>query len=415
MTSLQDIAQQYVALVLATGRHDPDYVDAYYGPPEWKAEAEAEAHPRTLTDLAAQADQLQQRLASLGRDPGPRGDVRKAEMLGWRKAYLRKQIGALRTRLAMLGGTRLPFDEESLSLYDAAARERTEEEFRTVVDALSRMLPGAGSVLDRYVAFRDRYIVPPECLPQVCEAAIHACRTRTATALSLPHNEQCTLELVTGKSWSGYNWYQGGFRSVIQINTDLPVHIDRALDLAAHEGYPGHHVHNVLIEQHLVRERGWVEFTVYPLFSPQSLIAEGIATCAVDVVFSTSERLAFERGVLFPLAGLDPATAAQYATMCALAEKLSHAGTEAARRLLDGRLDDEGAVQWLERYALHSRPRAEQRVRFIRQFRTYVINYTRGRELVEGWLTRKSGEDRAKRWANLGDLMSSPRLASSLQ
>ncbi len=413
MTSLQDIAQQYVALVLATGRHDPDYVDAYYGPPEWKAEAEA--HPQTLTDLAAQAEHLQQRLASLGRDPGPRGHVRDAEMRGWRKAYLGKQLGALQTRLATLSGTRLPFDEESLALYDAAARERTEEEFRTVLDALSRLLSGAGSVLDRYVAFRDRYVVPPECLPRVCEAAILTCRTRTATALSLPHGEQFTLEFVTGKSWSGYNWYQGQFRSVIQINTDLPVHIDRALDLAAHEGYPGHHVHNVLIEQHLVRERGWVEFTVYPLFSPQSLIAEGIATCAADVVFSTSERLAFERDVLFPLAGLDPSTAARYATVAALAEKLSHAGTEAARRLLDGRLDDEGAIQWLERYALHSRPRAEQRVRFIRQFRTYVINYTRGRELVEAWLTRRSGEDRAKRWANLGDLMSSPRLASSLQ
>ena len=413
MTSLQDIAQQYVALVLATGQHDPDYVDAYYGPPEWKADAEA--HPQTLTDLEARAEQLQQRLASLGRDPGPRGDVREAEMLGWRKAYLRKQIGALRTRLAMLRGTVLPLDEESLALYDAVARERTEDEFRTALDALSRLLSGAGSVLDRYVAFRDRYVVPPECLPQVCEAAIGACRTRTAQALRLPHGEQFTLEFVTGKSWSGYNWYQGHFHSVIQINTDLPVHIDRALDLAAHEGYPGHHVHNVLIEQHLVRERGWVEFTVYPLFSPQSLVAEGIGNCAVDVVFSTSERLAFERDVLFPLAGLDPATAARHATVSALVEKLSHAGTEAARRLLDGRLDDHSAVEWLERYALHSRPRAEQRVRFIRQYRSYVINYTRGRELVEAWLTRKSGEDRATRWAALGDLMSSPRLASSLQ
>ena len=413
MTSLQDIAQQYVALVLATGQHDPDYVDAYYGPPEWKAEAEAA--PQSLADLQAQAEQLQQRLGSLGRDPGPRGDVREAEMLGLRKAYLKKQIGALRTRLAMLGGTRMPFDEESLALYDAAARERTEEEFRTALELLSRLLSGTGSVLDRYVAFRDRYVVPPACLPQVCEAAIGACRTRTVQALRLPDGERFTLEFVTGKSWSGYNWYQGRFHSVIQINTDLPVHIDRAVDLAAHEGYPGHHAHNVLIEQHLVRERGWVEFTVYPLFSPQSLVAEGIANCAADVVFSSSERLALEREVLFPLAGLDPATAPRYATVSALVEKLSHAGTEAARRLLDGRLDDEGAVRWLEQYALHSRPRAEQRVRFIRQFRTYVINYTRGRELVDAWMTRRSGEDRAKRWASLGELMSSPRLASSLQ
>ena len=413
MTSLQDIAQQYVALVLATGQHDPDYVDAYYGPPEWKTEAEA--HPRTLTDLDGQAEQLEQRLASLGRDPGTRRDVREAEMLGWRKAYLRKQLGALRTRLGMLRGASLPFDEESLALYDAVAGERTEDEFRSVLDVLSRSLAGTGSVLGRYLAFRDRYLVPPECLPQVCEAALRACRTRTSDALRLPHGEQCTLEFVTGKSWSGYNWYTGRAHSVIQINTDLPVHIDQVLDLAAHEGYPGHHVHNALIEQHLIREREWVEFTVYPLFSPQSLVAEGIANSAVTVAFSSSERLLFEREVLFPLAGLDPGTAARSAMTRVLVNRLADAGVEAARRLLDGRLDDEGAVRWLEQYALHSRPRAEQRVRFIRQYRSYVINYTRGRDLVEAWLTRKSGADRARRWANLGDLMSSPRLASSLQ
>ncbi|MEQ1896844.1 MAG: hypothetical protein HOP14_06750 [Acidobacteria bacterium] len=412
MASLQDIAQQYVALVLAVGPHDPDYVDAYYGPPAWKAAFEAQ--PRTLTELGLEVDQILRRLGSLDHSL-PAGAEREALMSGWRKTFLIKQLGALRTHLAGLQGLRLPFDEESVALYDAAAPARAEGEFQVVVDVLDRALPGAGTVLDRYVAFRSQFIVPPERLSRTFEAAIGACRERTVRALPLPASEAFTLEFVTGKSWSGYNWYQGQFRSLIQVNTDLPVHIDRALDLAAHEGYPGHHVHNVLLEQHLVGERGWMEFTVYPLFSPQSLVAEGIANCAADMAFPAPERLAFERDVLFPLAGLDPSTATRYATVSALVEKLSHAGTEAARRLLDGRLDDEGAVQWLEEYALHSRPRAEQRVRFIRQYRSYVINYTRGRELVEGWLARTSGEDRARRWANLGDLMSSPRLASSLQ
>ena len=36
VTSVQEIAEAYVKLVLAIGQHDPNYVDAYYGPPEWK-------------------------------------------------------------------------------------------------------------------------------------------------------------------------------------------------------------------------------------------------------------------------------------------------------------------------------------------------------------------------------------------
>ncbi len=270
-------------------------------------------------------------------------------------------------------------------------------------------------MLDRYTAFRNRYVIPPDAVPAVFNAAIRACRERTNAAMRLPAGEEFALEFVRGKSWSGYNWYQGGYRSVIQVNTDLPIHLDRAVELAAHEGYPGHHVHNVQIEDQLVRQRGWVEFTVYPLHSPQSLVAEGIANCAPRMVFPSSERLAFERDVLFPLAGLDPASATRYAMVNRAVEKLTHAGTEAARRLLDGRLDDEGAARWLETYALYSRPRAEQRVRFIRQYRSYVINYTRGFELVDAYLTRKSGDDRARRWAALAYLMVSPRLAGSLQ
>jgi hypothetical protein len=96
---------------------------------------------------------------------------------------------------------------------------------------------------------------------------------------------------VTGKSWGAYNWYQGSFRSRIQVNTDLPIFIDRALDLACHEGYPGHHVYNVLLEKNLVRDRGWIEFTVYPLFSPQSLIAEGSANLGIEVAFPDGKDL----------------------------------------------------------------------------------------------------------------------------
>jgi hypothetical protein len=224
------------------------------------------------------------------------------------------------------------------------------------------------------------------------------------------------VEYVTGKSWSGYNWYQGSYRSLIQVNTDLPIYADRAIDLACHEGYPGHHVYNALLEKNLVRDRGWIEFSVYPLFSPQSLIAEGTANFGIEVAFPRPERLEFERRVIFPAAGLDPAGVTEYYDVLALVDRLSYAGNEAARRYLNGQIDASAAADWLVRYGLYSRPRAEQRVRFIDQYRSYVINYNLGKDLVARYIESRGGtpENSARRWAEFERVLSSPRLPSDL-
>jgi hypothetical protein len=184
------------------------------------------------------------------------------------------------------------------------------------------------------------------------------------------------------------------------VNTDLPIYVDRAIDLACHEGYPGHHVYNVLLEKNLVRDRGWVEFSVYPLFSPQSLVAEGTANYGIDVAFPAQERLAFERSTIFPAAGLDPAGAADYYDVLTLVDRLSYAGNEAARRYINGQLDPKGAASWLERYALYSPPRAAQRLRFIDQYRSYVINYNLGKDMVKRYVESNGGtaSNAAKRW-----------------
>ena len=151
------------------------------------------------------------------------------------------------------------------------------------------------------------------------------------------------------------------------MNTDLPIYIDRAIDLACHEGYPGHHVYNVLLEKTPGADRGWIEFTVYPLFSPQSLIAEGTANYGIEVAFPQADRVALRADVLFPLAGLDAAKRAQeYYEVLDLVDRLSYAGNEAARKYLNGEIDRDGAVAWLEKYAMYTKPRAEQRVQVHR-------------------------------------------------
>jgi hypothetical protein len=407
----REIALRYVKLVLAVGQHDADFVDAYYGGDTLKKEAEAAKAP--LAGLAADATALERDIDQTAL-PDWKDD---AELWRLRKQYLQRQTAAVAARIGMLQGKKLSFDEESRALYDAVAPTHTEAEFAATISKLDAALPGAGSLMARYDAFKAEFVIPKERLDPVFQAAIRACRDRTRQYVELPPTESFTVEYVTGKSWSGYNWYQGNFRSLIQVNTDLPIYIDRAVDLACHEGYPGHHVYNVLLEKHLVRDRGWPEFTVYALFSPQSLIAEGTANYGIDVTFTRDERIAFERDVLFPMANISASRAKEYYDVMALVDQLSYAGNEAARRYLNGQIDARAAADWLEKYAMMPRARAEQRVKFFDQYRSYVINYNLGKDLVKAFVERRIANDGSPRrkWTEFTQLLSSPRLPSSLR
>jgi hypothetical protein len=417
------VAERYVHLVLALGQRDPDYVDAFYGPAEWKTQAEKEK--KSLDAIGAEAAELS---ATLAKTPNT-GD----EMLRLRHEYLQKQISALAARVRMLKGEKLKFDDESRALYDAVAPTFPDSHFDQIIAQLERKIPGkgpssprdesvqsadrtGGSLWERYEEWRKPFLIPKEKLDTVFQLAIKECRARTLAQVALPPDESFTVEYVTNKPWGGYNWYKGNFHSVIQVNTDLPIFIDRAVDLAAHEGYPGHHVYNSLLEKNLVRDRGWVEFSVYALFSPQSLIAEGTANFGRDVVFATkTERMKFEKEILFPAAGIDPSRAEEYYAVQDLMKDLSYAGNEAARRLINGEIDESAAVQWLQKYAVMEPARAQQRVKFIQRYRSYVINYNLGEDMVRRYIEKRSGTDPEKRWSEFAKLLSSPRLPSGLQ
>ena len=404
---MNTIAERYVKLVLAVGQHDADYVDAFYGPAEWKTEAERRKVP--LPEIEATAGRL---IADI---PGVSDADRRDEMVILRHDYLKRQLEALLTRVHMLQGAKLTFDEESQALYDTVAPVHPESYFADALKEIDRLLPGDGPIVDRYDAFRQTFIIPSNRLARVFDRAIAECRTRTLPHVQLPASESFTVEYVTNKPWSGYNWYQGNYRSLIQVNTDLPIYIDRAVDLACHEGYPGHHVYNALLEQRLVRDRGWVEFTIYPLFSPQSLIAEGTANYGIEVAFPGDERAAFEHDVLYPEAGLNPSQAAAYARVQSLVDRLAYAGNEAARQYLNGHFDRKQATAWLAAYAMTSPVRAEQRTRFFDTYRSYVINYNLGKDLVKQYVESKSGTQPAKRWDEFVRLLASPRLPSGLR
>ena len=407
--TIDDIAEDYVKLVLEVGQHNDDFVDAYYGPEELKPAPLKEGSNFPSEIFLERVSLLMAELntfaaGSLSEDQNERVNM------------LIKQLTAVGTKIAMIAGKVYSFDKEAMLLYDVQPPNNSIEYFDTILAQLNTKLPGDGTVGERYNKYAKQFVIPKDKIDILFTTAIAEARKRTLANFTLPANENFVLEYVTEKSWSAYNYYKGDGQSLIQINTDFPIFIDRVIDLACHEGYPGHHVFNALLERNLVVDKGWLEFSVYPLFSPQSLIAEGSANYGIEVAFPGATRIQYERDVLFPLAGIDPAKVQAYYEIQALRSNLNYAGNEVARQYLNGNIDRERAASMLEKYLLYSPDRALQRTRFIDQYRSYVINYNLGKDLVADYMEAKGGgtENPAKAWQIFETLLSNPHTASTL-
>ncbi|MGH9387998.1 MAG: hypothetical protein ACRD1Z_00155, partial [Vicinamibacteria bacterium] len=352
-SDLSAIADAYVRLVLAIGRHDEMYVDAYYGPREWKEEA-AKGEPRPVPDLLREARELLTRLRA--HEPSERRD------------FLEKQLVSAEGFLRRLSGEAMTLDQEARLLYDIDPPIHGVEEFEQARARVESLLPGDTDLAARVKAFRDRFIVPPDRLDTVVRNCLEVARKKTVESVALPQGEAFRVSFVKGKPWGAYNWYEGNLTSLIEVNTDLPIELGRILDTLAHEGYPGHHTYNALLEEKLVRGKGWREFTVYALYSPQSVVAEGTANAGLSIVMSDPEKLAVLRD-LAPLAGLDGRDLERYQAVREAMRSFRFVRGEAARTLLDqGGADDE-AARFIARYSLEEEARAKKGVDFIRAYR----------------------------------------------
>ncbi|VAV89596.1 FIG00482145: hypothetical protein [hydrothermal vent metagenome] len=398
---LDELAEAFVKLSLAIGVLDPAFVDAYHGPKEWADAAAGQA--QSFEALAADAQALLIKVARANADaPSLRG------------AMLEKLVRASVARIEIAQGQFYPFNEETRLLYDAVAPQYDVDEFYAVLAEIDTLLPGEGPLYERVDAFRNSLAIAKDKLLPVFNAAIAECRKRTLAHYQLPDNERFRLEFVTGKPWSGYNWYQGDYESLIQVNTDFPIIIDRAVDLGCHEGYPGHHTWNIMIERDFLKGNGWIEYSVYPLFSPLSVTAEGSANYGIELAFPGDEKITFERDVLFPLAGLNPEDAEKLDQLNKARRKLSHSRNYIARAYLDGDIDRGEAIRLSMEFGLQSRERAEQGVRFIETYRGYVINYNLGRDLVENYVNRKA-VGRVDTWLAFRTLLTTPLAASDIE
>lgn len=391
--ALDGAADAYVHLVLAVGRHDAGFVDAYYGPAAWQAEVDKGA-PVPIAELRARTRSL---LEEVRRQP------RSA-----RRLFLEKQLVAVGGFLRRLAGERMSLAEESRLLFDITPPVCHRDALEAARARLEALLPGEGTLAERLEAARASVEVPPAKLPAVVDTVRAEARRRTRALVELPADEVFRVSFVTGKPWGAYNWYKGDYQSLIEVNTDLPKTLDSVYTTLAHEGYPGHHVFNVLLEQRLVRGRGWREYTVYPLYSPQSLIAEGTANVGPRVIMSEQERGEFLRGVLAPIAGIAPAEVEHWEPIRQAAEALRCADGEAARMLLDEGRSQGDVEAFLERYG-ESPERAAKSVSFIRTYRSYVFNYTAGEDLVDEWIGH--GPDRTARFF---ELLQRPAVPSEL-
>jgi len=407
---MNGIAEGYVKLVLDVGKYDPLYVDAYYGPKEWKPKEEnLSADSVTFEKLISMSDSLLNELELLS-------EYNATELETLRYRYLYKQIFAVKARLIMLNGSVMPFRLESRALYDVMPPIISEDSLQKVLTELNEIVPGKGDLSDRVVAFKKKFEIPKDKIPIVFDAALKESKRRTEKYINLPAGENFKVEYVTNKPWGAYNWYKGNLFSVIQIVTDFPIQIDGAVGLACHEGYPGHHVYNILLEKNLVNDRNWIEYTIYPLYSPQSIIAEGTAVIGEELLFTGNDRIKFEKEVLFPLAGLRVEDADLYYRILSLQEKMNGAGVFAARNYLNGDWTKEETVAWLQKFQLRTKERSEMYLSFIETYRSYVVTYNTGKSIIEEYLDKNGGtkDNLAKRWEIFTKIISTPQTPSGL-
>ena len=372
-----DLGAAYVRLALAIEQHQPGYLDAYFGPPAWKREAEA-AGKLSIAELMARARELAVAAQAYA---GP----------AIRKRFLTKQAAAMQMILRLLSGEQVSYLEEVQGLYDVTPRRVDDTVFDAALRELERLLPGEGSLRERLQARRKRFEAPRESALALFQIVTAETRRRTRQLFALPDGEEVELALVNDKPWSAYNWYLGERRSLIEINTDSPLRANGLLDLMTHEGYPGHHSEHAVKEQTLYEQNGWLEACALLINAPECVVSEGIATTAAEVIFDAEEAERWQRAEIYSRAGVsDDLPVAEALRLQEVMRALAGVSDNAALMLhVDGRTPEE-VIAYLLRYSSRTREEAERSIRFMTNplFRSYTFTYSMGRELLASLFER---------------------------
>jgi hypothetical protein len=376
------ISAAYIDLAFSIEQHVAGFVDAYVGPPALKAQARRREPAEIVAALAGLRDQ-----------------VRASDYPEQRRGYLEAQLRGMEATARRLDGEPIAYRDEVRACFDIEPVFTPEATFEAANAELEALLPGPGALAERLAAWRDRFVVPPEVAEQMIAVIAAEARARTqAQLIAMPEGDAVQFALVSDKPWSGYNWYLGAGRSLVEINTDLPIRAGGLLDLVCHEAYPGHHAEHALKERQLYIERGWGEQAIQLINTPECVISEGIATLAADMIFGADAH-AWAAEHVYPLGGVagDPEREARIA---AAQWSLRALSGNAALLLHEQGADPEEVVRYIMRYGLRSEREARQSLRFISTplWRTYTFTYFVGRDLLGRWIGQG---DRVERFRQL--------------
>ncbi|PWB68227.1 hypothetical protein C3F09_12045 [candidate division GN15 bacterium] len=408
--ALNRVAEQYVKLILRVGQYSPYYIDAYSGPAEWKPAPLADSTPQfPYEQFKAEADGLLDSLVAIEKAGLPESQKRR-----WRT--LNDHVLSMQGMIDLLNGKQMTFDEESMAVYRVKAPSFSKAYYDSLLAKLDELLPGKGDLPTRYLEFRKQFLVPHDKVDTLVRAAIAYCRATTEKYIELPDSEKFVVEMVSRQPWGAYNWYKGNFVSLIQVDTSKDIGIDQIVGLAAHEGYPGHHVQNLVEDGSLYRDSGRVEYCVAPLFSPR-IYGEGEANYAVKLVFPREQWLTFMKSTVCPIAGIDTTGVARYYDALQASKKLKYAEIQVARDVVDGKLSKEDALASEMRYGLVSQNVAEDMLAFFAAYRSYIITYSIGEDLVGDYIQTNGGTDDkpARQWELYRSLLMNPMTGVDLQ
>ena len=372
-TTTDELIRRYLDLGLALGRHVDGFVDAYYGPRDLADRVAAEP-PRSLRRIAIDTRAL---LADL--------DAGEGDLDVSRRRWLRAQVVGLRTSALKLAGEPIRYADEVESCYGVRPQHVDEDVFAEAHAALDEVLPGSGALHDRYVAWRESQVVPVDVLPTAVASLAEDLRAETDHLFGLPDGEHVDWELVSDKPWAGFNYYLGELRSRVAINTDLPVLSLSLAQLVAHETYPGHHTEHCRKEVGLVRQRRFLEESIFLVGTPQCLLAEGLADLGLEVVFGARPEARVAEH-LRPL-GV-PYDAEVVARASEAAQALGYVRGNAGLLLHEDGADPDVVVEYVARWALLPRERAEKTVQFLTDptWRSYMTCYVEGLPLCRRWV-----------------------------
>jgi hypothetical protein len=355
-------SERYVELCLRLARHDEDLVDYYYGPKEIAERVEQEPL-REPGQLAVDARSLAEESDS---------------------SYLEAQLRGLETVARKLAGEEISYGDEVERCYGTRPQRVPEERFEQAHRELDHVLPPCDTLAERYQRWEDGDPVPAEKLDGVLRTVGERLRETTRELFGLPDGEAFELELVNGKHWYAFNDYRGGLRSRVEVNTDLPISASSVVPVMAHELYPGHHTERTWKEQLLYLGRAQLEESVLVYGTPQSVITEGIAVLAADIVVEE------HGGVVAAALGewgipYDPDTARRVRRAARVFEEV--VANAAILLHVDGVSTDD-AKRYLQRWELVSEERAEQHIKFVmdRWGRAYIRTYTDGYDLCRNWV-----------------------------